>query len=200
MGKKAKERFVIWIHCKPYVRRYLLQNFKVHDSRWPELVDVRSDRELAAFINGRLMKPSHRFDKRNESRQYPSRVAVEISRDQFYRYGWALSASDERLLCRALELRCETLAKTFLSATYLYSGNLAECIRLFRRTFGFTEDDWQVDALRKMWLRDRRISKQCVKNENFVKNTLFVLEQLSHYGTIAQKGKELYENNLLQHR
>lgn len=195
---KRKERFVVWIHVKPYVKRYLLNNFRVWDDAWPELVSLAKDHELNTFICGRLANPQHRYDKRIEKQVCGKvRIALEITKDQFYRYGWALTPTDERGLCRALEIRCETLCKTFLSATYMYLGNLGECIRRFYQTFGMTEEDWSVDAIRKMWQRDKNLPKMTLNSLNFVKNTQFVLVQLSNNGTITETGKNNYEKNLV---
>ena len=195
---KRKERFVVWIHVKPYVKKYLLNNFRVWDEAWPELVCLDRDRELGTFISGRLQKPGHRYDNRLEQQvRGKVRIAFEITKAQFYRYGWALSPTDERALNRALEIRCETLCKTFLSATYMYIGNLTECIRRFYQTFNMTEEDWPIDTIRKMWQRDKHLPKMTCNSLNFVKNTRFVLVQLSNHGTITEIGMKNYEKNLL---
>ena len=198
MQEKRKERFVVWIHVKPYVKKYLLNNFRVWDDKWKDLVNFSGDRELRTFICGRLAKPHHRYDNRNEKPvRGKVRIAIEISKEQFYRYGWALTPSDEHELSRALEIRCETICKTFLAATYMYIGNLNECIRRFYQTFNMTEEDWSLDAIRKMWQRDRNLPKMNVNSLNFVNNTKFVLVQLSHNGTISETGRNNYEKNLV---
>lgn len=197
--QKKKERFVVWIHVKPHVKKYLLNNFRVWDEDWPELVSLAADRELSIFVSSRLSKPCHRYDQRLGAEvKGRVRVALEITKAQFYRHGWALSPTDERDLCRALEIRCETLCKTFLTATFMYVGNLTECIRLFYKTFSMSEEDWKVDTIRKMWLRDRSLPKECLNQLNFVKNTQFILVQLSNNGTITEKGRKTYEKNLVQ--
>ena len=195
---KQKERYVVWIHVKPYVKKYLLNNFRVWDKQWSELVNLSGDRELNTFISGRLAKPQHRYDKRIDAQVAGKvRIAFEISATQFYRYGWALSLTDEHELCRALEIRCETLCKTFLSSTYMYIGNLNECIRLFYKTFNMTEEDWSIDAIRKMWQRDKLLPKININSLNFVKSTQFILAQMSNNGTITEKVKKNYEKNLV---
>ena len=197
MAKKTG-RYVIWISTRPYIEKYLLHNFRVVDSNWTNLVNLSEDRELSAFISTRLSKPEHRYDKKEKmKRDHNSRVAIEISKDSFYRYGWALSPSDEIDLNRALDIRCKTICMTFLAATYQYIGNLNECIRRFYQTFSITEDDWSSETIRKMWQREKRIGKICVNDLNFVKNTQFILENLSLNGTISENGKKAYENNLI---
>ncbi len=195
---KSKERFVVWIHVKPYVKAYLLHNYRVWDEEWPELVNLAGDRELNTFLSVRLAKPEHRYDHRIEQQvKGKVRIAVEISKAQFYRYGWALSPTDERDLNKALEIRCETLCKTFLSATYMFLGNLTDCIRRFYKTFGIAEDDWPIDTIRKMWQRDSHLPKINYNSLNFVKNAQFILVQLSQGGTITETGLKNYEKNLV---
>lgn len=204
MQKKKTERFVVWIRVKPYVKKYLLNNFHVQDKDWPELVNVDKDRVLKSFITLRLAKPTHRRDKREEKKAAGKvMVPLEISKQQFYYNGWALTATDERMFARALEVRCETICKTFLTAMYFQCGNLTECIRHFYHTFGITDEDWPMDTIRKMWQRDKVLPKiACKKQEkdektvNYKKITQFILGQLSQYGTISQEGLKQYENSL----
>lgn len=196
--KKKKDRYVVWIYVKPYVRKYLLQNFRVFDSRWKELVNLSSDRELSTYVDISLKKPSHRYDNRVEGKMKRCRIALEISKDSFYRYGWALSPTDENRLNKLLEYRCQVIAKTFLSTQYMWTGNLADAIRLMYRTYGWTSEDWDEDTIRKMWFRDKNLPKISVCDEIFKKKTRFLLEQMSNLGTITLQGKKEYENNLLQ--
>lgn len=79
----------------------------------------------------------------------------------------------------------------------MYIGNLNECIRLFYKTFNMTEEDWSIDAIRKMWQRDKLLPKMNVNSLNFVKSTQFILAQMSNNGTITEKGRKNYEKNLI---
>lgn len=197
--KKNKDRFVVWIHVKPYVKKYLLKNFRVTDQNWKALVNLSQDRELSTFIDISLKKPSRRYDNRlMESKMYPCRIAVEISKESFYRNGWVLTPTDERRLNNLLEVRCQVIAKTFLSTHYMWTGNLAECIRKLYHVFGWTEDDWDRDTIRKMWLRDKNLPKINICSELFKEKTKFLLVQLSKTGTLTEKAKLEYEKNLTQ--
>ena len=51
---KKKERFVCWIWVAPFVRQYLLTNFKVDDPDWPELVNISSDKTLDVLFSKML--------------------------------------------------------------------------------------------------------------------------------------------------
>lgn len=198
MAKRS--RYVIWVHVKEYVKKYLLMNYRVEDSDWPELVNLSKDKELNSFITARLNKPSHRRDKEiakcNSKR--PAILAIEITEENFNRHGWALSPTDELAFNQAVTIRCDTMLVMLLSGFYMYTGNLMESIRQFYRVTGFTDDDWPMDSIRKKWLRDSKLPKIVLNNEINKKNTLFLLDVLSKNGVIVQRVRDDYERNLLE--
>lgn len=198
MSKKNKSRFVIWLKVKPYVKKYLLQNFRVYDEDWPELVNVSSDKELAPFVSSRLAKPCHRRDKACANAQRTELIAVEIKQDVFYRYGWALSPTDELAFNKAVSIRCNTTLMVLLTGFYMYTGNLQDSIRRFYKVTGFTEEDWPIDSIRKKWQRDTTLPKITLNEEIIKKNVGFLLDNLSRNGTISQQCKKEYEDNILQ--
>ena len=197
---RKKERFVVWVHVKPYVKKYLLQNFRVEDTDWPELVNVSRDRELGIFVNSRLEKPCHRRDKQSNSAnsKRTALLAVEITEDNFYRNGWSLSPSDECAFDKAVSIRCDTMLMVLLSGFYMFTGNLMESIRRFYDITGFTDNDWPIDSIRKKWQRDATVLKITLNDEIIQKNTSLLLDKLSKNGTISQIAKNTYEKNDLQ--
>ena len=197
-----KERYVVWVHVAPYVCRYLIDNFGVQDAAIPNLVDIRRDQGIMAFLSAMLTKPPHRYDKRNESRRNnrSERVAILISADRFLRSGWALSPTAESKLAHMLELRCQGMLITFLHMHYCITGCLADSIRAFYRRFRQTEETWPYDSIRKIWNR-----RYGIKEKNNMKKQLFraqineieglFMEQMSQNGTITQKGIMEYEKD-----
>ncbi|MBQ8223961.1 MAG: hypothetical protein IJZ86_01160 [Bacteroides sp.] len=194
---KKKDRFVCWIWVAPFVKQYLLTNYKVEDSDWPELVNISQDRELDVLFRSRLVKQSHRYDKRIQGGSYKYRnckIALEITKSDFYQYGWSLSPTDESALSNALECRCRTMLLCFLSAAYMATPVLSECIRQFYEKFHFDEFSWPPDSIRRIWNRDKTIDKSSLKIALNEKIHEIIIVQLFRNGTISQKGKELYEN------
>lgn len=196
-----KNRYVVWVHVAPYVCRYLVDNFGVQDPDIKNLVNINGDPALMAFFTPKLIKQSHRYDRRNEERKpgfRTARVAIEVSASKFTRNGWALSPTDEAAFAHMLELRCKGLLITFLSAHYMISGDAAASIRKFYRVFHQNERTWPYDSIRKIW--NRNVSKE---RKTTIKNAIDreiiekLLVQLSSFGTIAQQGLELYENNCI---
>lgn len=193
-----KHRYVVWVHVTPYVCRYLVDNFGVPCSEIKNLIRIDGDPQMAAFFNPKLTKSMHRYDirLRNGVGYRTARVAIEISAARFTRSGWALSPSDESAFARMLELRCHGILLTFLSAHYMISGDASASIRAFYRVFHQTEETWPYDSIRKIWNRNVSVErKHTIKTALEREITEKVLVQLSTYGTIAQKGLELYENN-----
>lgn len=195
---KKKDRFVCWIMVTPYVRQYLLTNFKVDDPDWPELVNITQDKFLDTLFRTKLVKPSTRYDKRSERNSYKYRrckIALEISKSDFYHYGWSLSLTDESTLAHVLEIRCRTILLSYLSAAYLIHPNLNVCINLFYKQFGYDECSWPSDSIRRIWNREQKACKISFQNDFYEKINKIVIVQLFRNGTISQSGKEAYENN-----
>lgn len=197
---KKKDRFVCWIWVAPFVKQYLLTNFKIDDPDWPDLVNISEDKMLDVLFRSRLVKQTHRYDKRIQSGNYKYRnckVALEIGKSDFYNYGWSLSPTDEAMLSNVLEIRCRTMLMTFLSVTYMVTPVLSECIRQFYDKFHFDEFTWPPDSIRRIWNRDKSIDKSSLKSNINEKINEIVIVQLFKNGTISQKGKSAYENSIL---
>ena len=195
---KKKDRYVVAIHVPPFVKNYLLTNFGIVDPDWVNLVSLSSDKYLCNLFRGMLIRKDFQFDKRIESQKSGFRtevVNIEISRADFYRYGWALSRTDEVRFSIVLESRCKTMLLTYLASAYMVNQNLAECIRKFYQLFGYDEDTWPVDSIRKIWIRDKSIDKTKLKAGLQQKINEIIILQLSQNGTIAEQGKLAYENN-----
>lgn len=189
---------MVWVHVAPYVCRYLVDNFGVQDPEFKNLVNIDNDPALMAFFTPKLVKQSQRYDRRLGDKKCgyrTARVAIEVSASKFARNGWALSPTDEASFARLLELRCQGMLLTFLSAHYMISGDAAVSIRTFYRVFHQDEETWPYDSIRKIW--NRNVSKE---QKTTIKSKLDreiiekILVQLSSFGTIAQQGLELYES------
>lgn len=194
---KKKDRFVCWIWVAPFVKQYLLVNFKVDDPDWPELVNISEDKALDVLFRSRLVKQTHRYDKRIQSGNYQYRnckIALEISSSDFYHYGWSLSPTDETMLSNILEVRCRTMLLTYLSVAYMVTPVLSECIRQFYDKFHYDEFTWPPDSIRRIWNRDKTIDKSTLKSNINEKINEIIIVQLFKNGTISQQGKEQYEN------
>ncbi|MEG1861014.1 MAG: hypothetical protein RR206_04915 [Bacteroidaceae bacterium] len=194
-----KERYVCWLLVAPYVKQYLLTNFRVDDPDWDDLVNISQDKYLNVLFRSRLTKPSNKYNKRieqNSTYKYRKcKISLEISKSDFYQYGWALSPTDASVLANTMEIRCRTILLTYLSALYMVLPSLSECINHFYERFNFNETTWPVDSIRRIWTREGCINKTTLKTDLTEKIDKIILVQLFKHGTISPIGKETYENN-----
>lgn len=144
---KKKERWVIWMPCKGYVRRYLLMNFNKPDEQWPEIVNLKPDKVLFQSFYNHLKR--NYTPSVHSSRNYPVTVPIEYTRTAFNRYGWELSDRDLLEFNNELEARVKGIFHSYVVSMRVIGLSVPDIITRFRRMTGITEDDWQDDAMRK---------------------------------------------------
>ncbi|WP_297975376.1 hypothetical protein [uncultured Bacteroides sp.] len=191
-----KDRFVCWLPCKPYVRQFLLHNFNDPDDSWGEIVNLKTDKELQADFLSRLSKTG-RYEKRysNLSR-YTTVVPIEIQRDDFYRYGWSMSNTEVVAFGTKIERRIKQILFLYLDTHVSMGLPLSAAIRNFQAKFGFTEDTWSYDTIRREYNR-HGYKKTGEKSTIFDFINHIILGKLSEFGTISQQGKLAYESGKL---
>lgn len=189
-----KERYVCWLPCKPYVKRFLLANFNAPDATWAEIVNLAPDKELLNDFLSRLSKQGRYENRYKTLARYNESVAIEIRRDDFYRYGWAMSNTEVVAFGTKLERRIKQILFLYLDTHVSVGIPLSVAIRNFQSSFGFTEDTWAYDTIRREY--NRHGYRKTVGNTtilDFINR--IILGKLSEYGTISQQGKIAYENN-----
>jgi len=192
---KKKERFFVYLPCKPYVKQYLLHNYSAADENYPDAVSFASDKSLMSDFRSRITHQNNRYDKRyDELTRYSEVVQVEIKKDDFYRYGWALSNSDVVSFCSALETRVKSMMCTYLDMYRAVGIPLASAIRSFQGKYGYNEDIWSTDTIRREYNRNGSKISIDIKNYFFNKIDQIIMENLSRNGTISQQGLKRYEN------
>ena len=193
---KVKDRFVCWIPCKPYVKRFLVNNFNAPDDSWSEILDLSSDNELHADFVGRLSRHDGRYDtKYRDLYRYTELVPVEIKQDEFYRYGWSLSNTDAVNFGLKVERRIKLMLFLYLDTQVAFGIPLSTAIRNFQQTFSYDEDCWPYDSIRREYNR-HGYKKSMGKINVFDFINKIIMEKLSAFGTISQTGKKTYENNI----
>lgn len=194
--KRNKDRFVCWVPCKPYVKQFLLQNFNAPDDKWAEIVNLGADKQLQHEFRRRLTHPCGRFDNKYSSlSRYSVVVPVEISRDDFYRYGWALTNTEAVGFSTIVERRVKTMLCTFLDVHKSFGIPLSVAIRKFQAKFGFSEDIWPYDSIRREYNRNGMKEDNPLAAQLFQKINQIVMVNLSRNGTISQQGLKVYETD-----
>lgn len=186
--RKKKDVFCLWIRVSTYAYKYLIDNYSVQDSNWPELVNIYRDPLLSAELKRRIAKPCSRYDKRLEKETHAWRkkkIALEISEDDFYRHGWLLTHTDESYIASMIEKKVKAMLMTHLAGMFMVTGNLEKCIDNFYRNFGYSDETWPRNSIRKIWDRST-LDKTSLSGFIEKKITSLLMVQLSRIETNAQ--------------
>ena len=191
MTTKEKDRFRVLMPCKGYVRSYLLANFNRPDEDWPEIVNFAPDKALHDYFLSLLRKGEEHNDSRLKGTRYKSMVWIEITYDQFTRYGWMLSMTDIQKMNTFLEHRVKLMLYSFVGALRMTGIPLMSCIMQFRLRTGITEWMWDTDSIRKDLQRHLHYDPTAF-NEFLQKIEEKVWRTLSENGTLTEQGLETY--------
>ncbi len=183
MGRK-KDRYACWIPCKPYVKRFLLKNYNLPDDKWSELVNLSTDKVLQNDFRCRLCKSSGRFSSKYESlSKYTEQIAIEISKDDFYRYGWSLTKPDAVAFSMSIERRIKQMLCTYVDIHRSFGVPISVSIRKFQDRFDFDEDCWKYDSMRREY--NRNGAKDAIDLDIFEKIDKIFMVKLSRIGTTS---------------
>jgi hypothetical protein len=172
--------FTIQLKTKPYVRHFLVSNFG-------SPANLTADPGLNALFRRCLKKPSlrsHKHYKPLNLKKYTTTAEIIISDDYFYRYGWEMSKTDTILFGRELENRAKFLMRSIVSV-YMAFMRQKDAIMLFQENFGYTEDIWSYDSIKKDYFRNGPEKKIDFLTEITRTTENIILENLSSLGTIS---------------
>ena len=147
--RSRKDIFRVIVPCKGYVKAYLLANFRHPDPDWPELVNLSADKALHDYFLTLLRKNEQRNDKRLKGTRYRCTVSVEITYDQFQRYGWLLTMTGVQKLNTMLEHRVKQMLYSYVGMLRMTGMPTTECVRRFRLRTGISEWMWDTDSILK---------------------------------------------------
>lgn len=188
--------YTLKVCVKPYVKAYLENNFGIP-------ADVREDWELWKLVE-LVLRASHLQIKKetvpillpeSTSQCFGSLVELKITKDWFNRYGFRLKKRETLRLNAFLEKRIKFYSRSFIGYHHCLGMSVAESIRDFQKTFGFSEDVWPYDSIKKDFDRHGwTVGKKAVLGFRTEMSKIF-LESLSETGTIFRSvgvaGKEV---------
>lgn len=166
----------IQIPVKPYVHRFLELNFG-------SPANLSKDKSLQNTIRKFLSK-NNPCSLSGISDRYSMKIKIIISDDDFYRYGFEMSEKNIRNFGHIVEFR----AKFFMNQMVLnYSMfmNQKDAILKFQNRFGFSEDIWPYESIKKNFYR-AGIFHDNILDEVISKFEKKTLENLSELGTIEK--------------
>lgn len=141
----------IEVPVKPYIKEYLEQNFG-------NPVNFSGVRGVKDFFSLLLEKQTYRFDKRITLTQYKSSVQVVITRDDFYRHGWGMSATAIVSFNSMFEYIVKTRARDVITIKCRDAKiKVAPAIRQMQIEFEFTEENFSFDAIKKDLQRHTKV-------------------------------------------
>lgn len=180
--------FTVKIRVKPYVKAYLKNN--CGDPCDLDHMPSIKEEFLMLFRN-----PSHRMDNCSINK-LNSELNIIISEDNFFRSGWELTQTNMIRFNSIIEKRVKFIMRQFVGVNSSLGIPVSECIRQFQEVFGFTEDEWSFDSIKKDYQRngmDNRIN--LIKDFRKELNTNY-LAMLSSFGTITADYKQTITENI----
>ena len=174
--------FTLQLQTKPYVHHFLVSNFG-------DPADFSSDQRLLSLYRRCLRKPAARFTKKYKPLRlvkYTAQSRLIISEDDFYRHGWEMSKVNTIYFGRELENRAKFLMRSVVSV-YMAFMSQKDAILLFQENFGYTEEVWSFDSIRKDYFRNGPQQRIDFRSEITEKTERIVMENLSDLGTISRK-------------
>ena len=185
-----KSRYVVWLPCKAYVKRYLLYRFNDPDANWPEIVNLSSDKALRFDFIDRLSREGRYEERYRNLFRYTQQVAVEISKDDFYRYGWSMSNTEVVRFGKKIEREIKSQLFLYLDSSVACGVPLSVAIRKFQQQYGFDEDSWPYDSIRREFNRHSTLHRKEVGMTifDFIHNKIFG-EVVPSLGQLRNKEK-----------
>lgn len=133
----------IEVPVKPYIKEYLERNFG-------NPVNFSGVRGIKDFFTLLLDKQTYRYDKRITLKKYKSTVTVVISRADFYRYGWGMSATAIVSFNSMFEYIVKNRSRDVITVKCRDANiKVAPAIRQLQIEFTFTEENFSFDTIKK---------------------------------------------------
>jgi hypothetical protein len=174
--------FTIKIPCKPYIKAYLENNCgtPVNLSHLPDLLDE--------FRRG-LQRKSERREKMEQA-GCREMVSIIIPPDMFYRYGWEMNRSSILDFNRKIEAKVKFLMRMYVAVNHTVGTPVANCIREFQLNYGFPEQVWSFESIKKDFDRHGHLPEKNPMKEIKSEINKILLSNLSELGTVSQKYKK----------
>lgn len=166
---KKKQHFCL-LKVTPYVFHYLMSNYRVNTHDCPNTVNISPSPTLRKVLMSMIKNPTNRYDKRQHGYKYTNRTCtIQIVIPDGTHSGWLLSPTDASDFALLLERQCHAMMITYINMHMIFCSTLKECVLKFQQQFGYDEDSWSYDTIRRIWNRDKTFDRyrfrQFVENE-----------------------------------
>lgn len=155
---------VISVKCKPYVKRFLEMEYgkPLQQGNNQVVVKLSEGSAIGAFFLCLLQKKSERYDKRYSRyklEKFSQSVEIRVSDSHFYRYGWELSFTNTVKFGRFVEDQVKNFMREDVARKTIFF-NLKDAILQFQKEYGFCEEVWPYESIRKHIDRTGRFRNQ----------------------------------------
>ena len=106
-----------------------------------------------------------------------------ISDHDFYHYGWELSATDIVSFGKRFEERAKLSMRTYVGTFHCVGLPFKMSIHRFQDRFGFTEDTWSYESIKKDFYRNGVVDEIDFEADILLKIENIILRGLSVLGT-----------------
>lgn len=183
--------FFLELPVKPYVKQYIILNYG-------NPANFSTNKFIHERFRKCLSNPSRRFNKRVEKSpicRHTETIKIILSQDEFYRYGWELSPTDIISFGKLMEHQAKFLMHNMVSF-YMALMNERDAILTFQNNFGFTEEIWPFDSLKKNYSRSvKHTAKFSYTKDLTAKLESLLLTNLSNVGNLLPAAILHYENS-----
>ena len=164
--------FQITVPCKSYVKHYL-------ESNYGNPVNLQLNSSLYKHLIG-LLSGDKNLRKRyyfNVITNYSEFVKVNLKKTDFYKHKWILNESDVINFNLRIQLEVKTFMRSIVGTRIALGENITDSIHFFQDNYGYTEEVWSFDTIRKDCQRNLDIERGSAINDilnkinknNFVK-------------------------------
>ena len=182
--------FTVDLPTKPYVHHYISLTYGTP-------ADFSKNKHLNERFRRCLVKPSVRYDSAYKDLSfifYSSKTSIKISSDDFYRYGWEFTNTDIISFGKYIEGEVKKLMVTIVSLYSIFMSK-RDAILLFQKNYGFTEDTWSYDSIKKEYYRNSTKNDCFEFPQEIVLNIeKLIMVKLSPKGTVSHNTKPSHEN------
>lgn len=194
-----KERWVVWLPCKRYVKKWMLANYNRPDRNWREIIDLTPDKVLRQSFLNHLSRGGHRNTVDADLTRYTDSIAIEINHRIFNTYGWEMTPYETCQFNRELEARVKLLLRTHVANMMALGMTIARAIEIFRQMTDIDEDDWSDDSIRKDI--SRNVPRQHITpiSEIILKMTENLFLIMTKNGQMTQQAADTFTENLTPH-
>ncbi len=188
--KPVQKKFTVSIPVKPYIKRFLEINYGFPVDFTYHAYHNKHFRQLLSH------KVTHNDKKISDNFcTYTEIVEVLICEKDFYRYGWELTKTNTVAFGSFYEDRVKFMMRHHVGTFVGLGLPINKSISKFQNNFGFTEDIWQYQSIKKDFYRN---GSSCIIDYDcdiFNKMQNILLRNLYDLGTISQQTKLHHENN-----